>query len=866
MESTECGEMFAPLAPDTQHLETVRALHQTVVALRVALDKSRTELEALRLKVRSSAVYTDTIEKLSLENHILRQRILDVKNVPETVGNVLHPLEEQSAVEQATEHMESSTNKKLKESSELIVEGKDLPGKTGSSAEAVRENIEARVTTSSVPVKGAEATTQAAHNLQTISPAIKNANQITENTENSVADKGNRDAVKLDSDETKTQKGEQVQVIKSLSESSGDKSACSEQEQVSPQGGKNAGESDNESEEVDDIELIFTTEETKELGMLQEDLVSITEAENWQPGSVLVKFSEADHFDELPEEAQETDGEDRGSIEDAKDASKESNLTKVWTQSVLVETDISKCGVVDEIEQQGRVSRRNTLPNPLIHQPIVRDPLPGSRGHGTVLFSASPRSATVKFSPVVSKTSGSECKQSPVRPILSEKNAIKRESEAQTDITALPSHWKSESYLAHKVAHNFTTLPSKFTLPVQQLPNKYSLRLSEKTREARRTLLSDINFTSMVPELSRSADHLCQDEVEGGCTGVVGPALCRNYPHAHAYMKNVNGGHDGHTGSSLISPGYSHFRDYGKDAWSPSCDCSQSGPISYGSSQNRLGWDSVPGSTRYRGSLTSITHQSSYEYPESKRRYSWRPSPDSYHKVGVPQKPTWGSVPSSPTRCRWGHVTPFAPSYATPQSEADLYTPSYWSAKQPQARLSKARTRNRVTFFDAPLHHRGHPGQSLPDLRADVELESGDSTDSLIDEAEEYLRRSIDSMLTGTDWSRTVKRRQVRRVSEPDPIREFRPPKSAHPFLPKIPRDLKLDYFVKVITNEGRVMVGRVRYVGSVPTKDEPYVGVELPQDAGNSDGSFEGRRFFDSDPDKAVFVPFKKVVMAWSI
>lgn len=38
-------------------------------------------------------------------------------------------------------------------------------------------------------------------------------------------------------------------------------------------------------------------------------------------------------------------------------------------------------------------------------------------------------------------------------------------------------------------------------------------RLSEKTQEARRILLSDINFTSMVPELSRSADHLCQQKI-----------------------------------------------------------------------------------------------------------------------------------------------------------------------------------------------------------------------------------------------------------------------------------------------------------------------------------------------------------------
>lgn len=37
-------------------------------------------------------------------------------------------------------------------------------------------------------------------------------------------------------------------------------------------------------------------------------------------------------------------------------------------------------------------------------------------------------------------------------------------------------------------------------------------RICDKSQEARRVLLSDINFTSMVPELSRSADHLCQDD------------------------------------------------------------------------------------------------------------------------------------------------------------------------------------------------------------------------------------------------------------------------------------------------------------------------------------------------------------------
>lgn len=44
-----------------------------------------------------------------------------------------------------------------------------------------------------------------------------------------------------------------------------------------------SNESENESEELDDIELIFTTEETcRETVGLQEDLVSITDNDNWQ--------------------------------------------------------------------------------------------------------------------------------------------------------------------------------------------------------------------------------------------------------------------------------------------------------------------------------------------------------------------------------------------------------------------------------------------------------------------------------------------------------------------------------------------------------------------------------------------------------
>ncbi|XP_069700132.1 uncharacterized protein [Periplaneta americana] len=832
MDIRKRGPIFTELAPDRQNLETVRALHQTIVSLRAALDNTRAELQTLRDKVQTQVdtnIYTDTIEKLSIENHILRQRVLSRDKVPEYVEQLREVLDKAESEEKEidTKHMDPPKCQGVKDSQKLVHDG------------AVNE-------------------------VETVQ-----------------SDEDHLEREKGDSPEKSDHKEPSM---RSMSEE--DHSLCSENSQHeggTPRGSKNAGESDNESEELDDIELIFTTEETKELGVLQEDLVSITDTDAWQPSGTpaLLKFTDSEQFDEAPEDMLDGDVSDKKPEEEDANEKVQSNLTKTWTQSVLVETDISKCGVVDENEIHGRVSRRNTMPNPLVYQPIIhREALTGSKSQLLGPAPASPRPLVVKFAPtaVQSPRNGKQdYRKSPVRPILVERNSSKRESEAQTDITALPSHWKSESYLAHKVSHNFTTLPSKFALPVQQTThNKYSLKLSDKTQEARRTLLSDINFTSMVPELSRSADHLSQEGAEQDGSAQVAnvtPELCRNYPRAYSYMKTME---MGHVTDNLVSPGYLHSREYCKDSWSP-CSCAHNNLMQYGG-MHKSHIDCYSATPRYRGSLTSIPVHAAYEYSDARRRHSWKPSHEMYRSGSINQRPTWGSVPSSPTHSHRSRSIQFSPSYTTPHSDVNLYSASYWAAaregpycgsstiKGSKLATTKTKTKNKVTFQVSSLQRPRHPGQSLPDLRSDFELDSGDSTDSLIDEAEEYLRRSIDSILTGADWGRVGRRRQNRRLSEPDPVREFVPPQSAHPFLPKIPRDLKLDYFVKVITSEGRVMVGRVRYVGSVFGLTDPHVGVELPQDVGDSDGVFQGRRYFDCDPDRAVFVPFKKVVMAWSI
>lgn len=669
MDISRCGPLFAQLPPEIQNLETVRALHQTVVSLRVALDNTRAELKLLRDKVQTHVdtnLYVDTIEKLSLENHILRQRVLSKDTVPGYVGQLKEVLAkaELEGIEIDTEYMDPVKCEEVKDHQKVVNDG-------------TVEEIET--------------------------------------------------SVQLGEDQSEKEKGDSQEKsdyrepnMRSMSEE--DQSFCSEtsqQEVGTPRESKTAGESDNESEELDDIELIFTTEETKELGVLQEDLVSITDTEAWQPSGtpVLLKFAETDQFDEATEDALEGDGGDKmiGDENDDVNDKIQSKLSKMWMQSVLVETDISKCGVVDESEIPGRVSRRNTMPNPLVYQPIIhREVLKGSKSQLLGPALTSPRPLVVKFatSPAGQspKNGKQEYRKFPMKPILVERNSSKRESEAQTDITALPAHWKSESYLAHKVCHNFTTLPSKFALPMQQTTHsKCSLKLSDKTQEARRTLLSDINFTSMVPELSRSADHLSQEGVEPVSSDQVtnvAPGLCRNYPRAYSYMKNTE---MGHMADNLVSPGYLHSREYGKDFWSL-CSCTHNNLMQYGGMTNKAHTECYSSIPRYQGSLTCIPAHASYEYSDARRRHSWKPSPEMYRSSSMTQRPTWGSVPSSPTHSHLSRSIQFSPSYTTPHSDVNLYSASYWAAardaqysglsstKSTKLPTTKSRARNRVTF------------------------------------------------------------------------------------------------------------------------------------------------------------------------
>lgn len=200
----------------------------------------------------------------------------------------------------------------------------------------------------------------------------------------------------------------------------------------------------------------------------------------------------------------------------------------------------------------------------------------------------------------------------------------------------------------------------------------------------------------------------------------------------------------------------------------------------------------------------------------------------------------------------------------------------------------------RVTFHETKTNSvRG----SLPDLRPECACgcprsriaarasafrhgDSCGSTESILDEADDFLRESIDGVLLhDSDTAHSsgfLAKGTSRRFSENDINKkgkkisciltvsnqfieffcyfsEFSP--SKQPFLPKSSKCLKPGHLAKVIAKNGRVVIGRVRYVGplvsnnetaGIDSENETYVGLQLHNKSGDCNGSFEGRKFFD--------------------
>uniref|UniRef100_A0A182QFU1 Uncharacterized protein n=1 Tax=Anopheles farauti TaxID=69004 RepID=A0A182QFU1_9DIPT len=305
-------------------------------------------------------------------------------------------------------------------------------------------------------------------------------------------------------------------------------------------------ESENQ-EEVDDIELIFSSDDTAK-DITQEDLVSISDYEPWheagQSGTpVLVSFTNLPSFERTDSEVTEgyelekgksLESQDSLSLDNMKKSldlsTKSSSLEKEssmdtaggvppegsgrqasdrdederkqddrfdvsgpnalaaagalgrrWTNyNVLIETDISKCGIAEEnILEMGR---RNTCPNPPAYRPIIHpgsrmQPAPGgaNRSPLAVKFSRSPRT----YSPHQYLPPGKTLRtviaaESGVRGATGDE--VKRSRAAQTDISALAQQWRSETHLAgSEYVPGLYTLPSKFVPPPPGGKGKFPL-------------------------------------------------------------------------------------------------------------------------------------------------------------------------------------------------------------------------------------------------------------------------------------------------------------------------------------------------------------------------------------------------------
>ncbi|XP_047031844.1 uncharacterized protein LOC124638790 [Helicoverpa zea] len=901
-----------------EHLDTVRALHQTVVSLRTALEISKNELKQLKEKYEQHSHcldYADVIEKLTLENHILRRRIIDsdyeekdpnAQNIKleVTYSPRSHNIEEYTSSEvviatatdrhstideldpipqESDENSNFCSNEKLDEipedlgeysaSPELNESVEHSPADEGNNNTEIGEisqisslpkqteesephqpsfktklellskfdvRIKVRTLKEGTIISSTTSDSDSSEDRKAFekeSTIFKNGQHFHEKEEQlddnktvnikSYSTDNVRMAVPNEADvKSKTDKFDvQVRItseenlvvkenvertrrkdtlnldvddlsLRSMSE--GDNSVFSEggTTPMDPNAAAVGDEkqednaSGNESEEVDDIELIFTTDESKDMSNLQEDLVSIREGDQWAPQSastaqstpVLIKFHTLDpDFQPGPEAKDPSENQEntdqppdqppieiskqkrvslpndkeirhvafngkgsldlpgrsilkscdnrsdnmlyrkspntstrrldsidsltceynRGlSFDNTKSSSFElgssmdilhreesvdsfhRNIHLGHRYSVFAETDISKCGTSEDDLAANLNVRRNTCPNPFQYRPsnyrgVSRPPGPFKAGSARV------------------------------RPVLRDSAYARRDSGAQTDVCALPPRWSSDGYLAHKVGATSSAAtvaprgasgPRRLTVPDARPPPP-----ARRTDETRRVLLSDIGFTSMVPELSRSADPVW-----------------------------------------ALSKRPSHPDD--------STTTSTSKFLSRGSS--------------YRSPCLSID-----------RSNDWTPQ-----HVYLPRDS------SRPWR------------------------------------------------------------SSLPDVRRD-------DTDELLEEAEIFVRRSIDNLQAPSiDLEKSIG-------------------VTGTPYIPAEPRHLRLGHTVKVITPHGRIAVGRVRYVGVAggsAATSSVVVGTEVlhTQQPGlpRNDGLHRGRRYFLAPPlYTALFVPFSKVVMAWT-
>lgn len=321
-------------------LDTVRALHQTVVSLRAALEQSRSEILELKDKAWPLESVESALRALSIENHVLRRKIIE-----NGVQNKRHVTIASPPIVQSPKKNES------------ILKKVTLKNKS--------------------------------HSLENLNTTITKRLSISR-------------TVSYSNINTMTEQSEEI------------KENCTENEHpaVTVTQARNSVENSqtdlDQDQEVDDIELIFTTDDTKDSDF-KEQLVSIDTEESSKhlqcPTSDLdqtLDISDRELEDDVFKENDPTTSQNPSfelkrdssqlcasrsdnsinheekslkscySYQDSsfenKSLEKDESFDRFEERIRIIETDISKVGIQDIEYGSGR---RNTCPNPLQYRPIA---------------------------------------------------------------------------------------------------------------------------------------------------------------------------------------------------------------------------------------------------------------------------------------------------------------------------------------------------------------------------------------------------------------------------------------------------------------------------------------------------------------
>lgn len=463
-------------AQANQSLDTVRSLHQTVVSLRNALDDARREISSLKQQMN---VRTDIDE-----GKAFKENDPDHKKIDEKRG--------------------SQIDVKIRVSSNLNLS-------TGATQVAMEEG------------KAAPESARSVVNIKLTSQEHLEVSQQQESVYSVSQERS--EEVQLETREEEEEEGDKEKVIQEEEEealnddedkslSDGDNSVFGDSKEGDvlpvknvlrvPQQKFTRAHSDTQ-EEVDDIELIFSSAEddAHHRELHEEEMVSISASyEPWQkPGSggtpVLLSF---ERFSLEDEERQLGSGRGKQvSLDESTDSHKSHERAQFqkktsldrengeqfkanlggskWQQQRNKElhmTDISKCGISEEnIMDMGR---RNTCPNPPVYRPLMalgqREAPPRHRNSLSAnrcilggkftrpgsFLTTTPARVSLR-SPLIAITNVGHSNEQQEQ----QKDGPKRSSSVQTDISALPDHWQSESHLAGGgYANGMFTLPSKF--------------------------------------------------------------------------------------------------------------------------------------------------------------------------------------------------------------------------------------------------------------------------------------------------------------------------------------------------------------------------------------------------------------------